>query len=74
LEEGVVDLFSKTVKEEGLEIDMEVGIIRFGSMVSWAGSRGRIATVRLRHSWSTATPTSPSSVLSSGMNSYLKWL
>jgi hypothetical protein len=24
LEEGVVDLFSKTVKEEGLEIDMEV--------------------------------------------------
>jgi hypothetical protein len=24
LEEGVVDLFSKTVKEDGLEIDMQV--------------------------------------------------
>jgi hypothetical protein len=64
LEEDVVDLFSKTVKDDGLAIDLELlrspgpslcifrlGIIRFGSWDSLASSRARGPTLRQRHLW-----------------------
>jgi hypothetical protein len=45
--------------------------IRFGSMDSWAGSRGRNPTVRLRHLGSIGRQTLLSSASSLGLNSFL---
>jgi hypothetical protein len=52
---------------------LKPSIIRFGSMDSWAGSRGRNPTVRLRHLRTTGTRILPSSTWSSSMNSFLRY-
>jgi hypothetical protein len=50
-----------------------VGIIRFGSMDSWASSKGRIPIASLRHFRTRGKPTLSSSELSSGKGSIPKW-
>jgi hypothetical protein len=85
LEEGSVDLFSKTVKDDGIEIDMQANeslkiIDRY--VQAWRNQiwdhgfmgwfKREVHIVSLRHLRSTGTWTLLSSVFSSGMKSFLK--